>query len=460
MLEKNDWFDFGPKNAVFSRISCVIRKDPTCRFNEAAFFFVLNWSLVDYGRKWQVLDDIGNLVDISCSFNTEKIWEADTFHTFPDLLLKKEIYTPPTHPGPPLTHPGLQRGYVTVPNTNIHDKQLYKIRSKNCKGWGPYSSDARISRIVSEVMKQPKSVGAHLGASEEGDKGIYLLRKSWFHFRVIWLICWKNTHTHPSPEVVYDVTIFGRLLYTGFFEGPRWMVWKKIIQLQKVGLIMSISKTAILECCSQAKMSFHQASFQQAPFCCMLMLFFLNWCEATNCWDHLQQKSNFKESPEGWGQPNSHRNYEANPTKPSPKSSSYIPDQSAPKDVEAVVISPPAQVCGQWTFDSSWQYPISTVRWVRYFRTHFFLIGMAMAIYQWNFNITLMHQHDHDEIWWSHLGLTLSSTNCVKIQHPNASNFQNFSRRILQLWIGWQIFIVVQCFICQRFFSIYSQGNR
>jgi len=49
-----------------------------------------------------------------------------------------------------------------------------------------------------------------------------------------------------------------------------------------------------------------------------------------------------------------------------------VPDQSAPKDVEAVVISPPAQVCGQWTFDSSWQYPISTVRWVRYFRTDFF----------------------------------------------------------------------------------------
>eukprot|EP00438_Fugacium_kawagutii_P002542 Skav207758 [mRNA] locus=scaffold181:212103:214658:+ [translate_table: standard] len=31
--------------------------------------------------------------------------------------------------------------YVTVPNTNIHDKQLYKIRSKNCKGWGPFSAE-------------------------------------------------------------------------------------------------------------------------------------------------------------------------------------------------------------------------------------------------------------------------------------------------------------------------------
>lgn len=71
---------------------------------------------------------------------------------FSDLsrsFASNKIYTPPTHPGPPLTHPGLHlkhRGYVTVPNTNIHDKQLYKIRSKNCKGWGPYSSDARISR--------------------------------------------------------------------------------------------------------------------------------------------------------------------------------------------------------------------------------------------------------------------------------------------------------------------------
>ena len=32
-------------------------------------------------------------------------------------------------------------GYATLPNTNLHDKQFYKIRSKNCKGWGPFSSE-------------------------------------------------------------------------------------------------------------------------------------------------------------------------------------------------------------------------------------------------------------------------------------------------------------------------------
>lgn len=30
--------------------------------------------------------------------------------------------------------------YVTVPNTNQHDKQIYNIRSRNCKGWGPSSA--------------------------------------------------------------------------------------------------------------------------------------------------------------------------------------------------------------------------------------------------------------------------------------------------------------------------------
>ena len=43
--------------------------------------------------------------------------------------------------------------YVTVPNTNIHDKQLYKIRSKNCKGWGPYSSD-----VEAVVISPPAQV--------------------------------------------------------------------------------------------------------------------------------------------------------------------------------------------------------------------------------------------------------------------------------------------------------------
>ena len=33
-------------------------------------------------------------------------------------------------------------GYVTIPNRNLHDKQLYQIRAMNCKGWGPWSDAA------------------------------------------------------------------------------------------------------------------------------------------------------------------------------------------------------------------------------------------------------------------------------------------------------------------------------
>ena len=131
-----------------------------------------------------------------------------------------------------------------------------------------------------------------------------------------------------------------------------------------------------------------------------------------------------------------------------------VPDQSAPKDVEAVVISPPAQVCGQWTFDSSWQYPISTVCWVRCFRTYVFLNGMAMPIYQWNFNYVDASTWP----WWNMVKPpgtdSLQHKNFVKIQHPNASNFQDFSRRILQLWIGWPTFILVRFLFAKGFFHI------
>ena len=59
-----------------------------------------------------------------------------------------------------------------MPNTNIHDKQLYKIRSKNCKGWGPYSSDSRKKSFVA-FRDGTVSVGdvGCLGTEGHGRKG-------------------------------------------------------------------------------------------------------------------------------------------------------------------------------------------------------------------------------------------------------------------------------------------------
>ena len=79
-----------------------------------------------------------------------------------------------------------------MPNTNIHDKQLYKIRSKNCKGWGPYSSDTRISRIVSEVINNQNQWG-HI----------------WGHWRKVIKAstCWERVD-FISQSFPYNLTYF------------------------------------------------------------------------------------------------------------------------------------------------------------------------------------------------------------------------------------------------------------
>ncbi|CAK9089626.1 unnamed protein product [Durusdinium trenchii] len=58
-----------------------------------------------------------------------------------------------------LLYPGNLFGcYVTVPNTNLHDQQIYKMRSRNCLGWGPFSDD-----LLTAVINPPFPVCGQWG---------------------------------------------------------------------------------------------------------------------------------------------------------------------------------------------------------------------------------------------------------------------------------------------------------